>query len=323
MSSSTVSYSVRAPSRADVPAILGLIAAVDIAEGGAADPWTEADLTSEWDKTTPGEDNWLVESADGMCVGYGELAMLGNGLFLGDLYEHPTLRGRGILGDLVIRLQARARERAGEMPDGARVVVSVGTYAGETTTHDVLKAAGFSELRHHFQMRVTLTEPPHAPVWPEGIELRAFRPQDMRATFDLLDTAFQDHWGHVPDDYEMWAKRWGQEERDRSLFLLAWAGDHLAGTAMCRRRGDDLGWVGSLGVNRVWRGQGLGMALLRQALGEFWRRGIRTVGLGVDAQNLTGALRLYEKAGMSPAQHYISWEYEVRSGKDLIVRDLA
>jgi mycothiol synthase len=323
MSSSTLSFSVRAPSHADVPAILGLIAAVDIAEGGEADPWTEADLTTGWDKATPGEDIWLVESADGACIGFGELRMLGNGLFLGDLYEHPALRGRGILRDLVARLQARARERAGEMPDGARVMVGLGTYAGETTTHDVLKDTGFHEIRHHFQMRVTLMEPPQTPVWPAGIELRAFRPQDMRATFDLLDTAFEDHWGHVPEDFEEWAKRWSQDERDPSLFLLAWAGDELAGAAMCRLRGDDLGWVGILGVSRVWRSHGRGMALLRQAFGEFWRRGIRTVGLGVDAQNLTGALRLYEKAGMSPAQHYILWDYEVRPGKDLIVRDLA
>ena len=34
------------------------------------------------------------------------------------------------------------------------------------------------------------------------------------------------------------------------------------------------------------------------AFGEFHRRGMTRVGLDVDAENLTGAVRLYERAGM-------------------------
>jgi ribosomal protein S18 acetylase RimI-like enzyme len=77
-------------------------------------------------------------------------------------------------------------------------------------------------------------------------------------------------------------------------------------------------------VRRPWRKRGLGLALLNHSFGEFYRRGYRRVGLGVDAQNLTGALRLYEKAGMraDPARRFSVYEKELRLGVDLAVETL-
>jgi ribosomal protein S18 acetylase RimI-like enzyme len=59
-----------------------------------------------------------------------------------------------------------------------------------------------------------------------------------------------------------------------------------------------MGWVKSVGVRRNWRGRGIASALLRHAFAEFYRRGTRKVALTVDAESLTGALRIYERAGM-------------------------
>jgi len=70
-------------------------------------------------------------------------------------------------------------------------------------------------------------------------------------------------------------------------------------------------------VRRPWRRKGLGLALLLHSFGEFYRRGRRRVGLGVDAQSLTGATRLYEKAGMRVARVYNTYEKELRPGVDL------
>ncbi len=49
-----------------------------------------------------------------------------------------------------------------------------------------------------------------------------------------------------------------------------------------------MGWVGTLGVVREWRRHGLGLALLQHSFQQFYQRGKRKVGLGVDAQSLTG-----------------------------------
>ena len=42
----------------------------------------------------------------------------------------------------------------------------------------------------------------------------------------------------------------------------------------------------------------------------------------IDAENLTGALRLYEKAGMHVHQQFDIYEKEIRSGKEISVQSL-
>ena len=85
----------------------------------------------------------------------------------------------------------------------------------------------------------------------------------------------------------------------------------------------EMGWVGTLGVRRPWRKRGLGLALLRHSFNEFYRRDKRKVGLGVDAQNLTGALRLYESAGMHIDLAHDFYEKELRPGREISVQSLA
>ena len=76
-----------------------------------------------------------------------------------------------------------------------------------------------------------------------------------------------------------------------------------------------IGWVGTLGVRRPWRKKGLGLALLQASFGEFYKRGMKTIGLGVDASNPTGATRLYQRAGMYIASEFLTFEKELRPGR--------
>jgi ribosomal protein S18 acetylase RimI-like enzyme len=117
----------------------------------------------------------------------------------------------------------------------------------------------------------------------------------------------------------------GYEGFDPSLFFLAMDGDEIAGISLCPPSaiGDGtMGWVGTLGVRRPWRKRGLGLALLRHSFGEFYRRGMHKVGLGVDAENLTGALRLYENAGMHIESAFDLFEKELRPGREISVESL-
>ena len=65
-----------------------------------------------------------------------------------------------------------------------------------------------------------------------------------------------------------------------------------------------IGWVDHLGIRRPWRGRGLGMALLLRSFAEFYQRGMHKVGLNVDTESLTGANRLYDRAGMRTVNRY-------------------
>jgi ribosomal protein S18 acetylase RimI-like enzyme len=69
--------------------------------------------------------------------------------------------------------------------------------------------------------------------------------------------------------------------------------------------------VGSLAVRRPWRRRGLGEALLRDAFLRFAERGKRSAGLGVDAENTTGAVALYERVGMHVVRRSDTWERTV------------
>jgi mycothiol synthase len=84
----------------------------------------------------------------------------------------------------------------------------------------------------------------------------------------------------------------------------------------------DLGYVNTLGVVRPWRRRGIGLALLHHAFGELGGRGKKRVGLGVDGSSLTGAVRLYEQAGMHVERRRILYEKELRPGVDLTTQSL-
>ena len=100
---------------------------------------------------------------------------------------------------------------------------------------------------------------------------------------------------------------------DPSLWLVAWDGDQVAGAAInvihkseCGER-DIWGETDDLFVRRPRRRRGLGRALLVGSLHLFKARGLTTAGLGVDAENLSGALRLYEGLRYRPYQRLASY----------------
>ena len=147
-------------------------------------------------------------------------------------------------------------------------------------------------------MGIDLDEEPPTPEWPEGIRLETARRGEERAVFDASEDAFQDHWDHQPHDYDEW-RTWMVETEyyDPANWLLARDGDEIAGVSLLFIE-PDVGWVGVLGVRPPWRRRGLGKALLLASFHEIRKHGKPRAVLGVDAQNPTGATRLYESAGM-------------------------
>jgi ribosomal protein S18 acetylase RimI-like enzyme len=98
------------------------------------------------------------------------------------------------------------------------------------------------------------------------------------------------------------------------------AGDEIAAISLCRAQITDdpeMGFVDTLGVRRPWRRQGLALALLHHTFTEFKNRGQKRVGLGVDAASLTGATKLYEKAGMHVSRQFDNYAKILRPGKDI------
>jgi ribosomal protein S18 acetylase RimI-like enzyme len=155
-------------------------------------------------------------------------------------------------------------------------------------------------------------EPPPPPAFPAGVEVRTYRhPEDEQATFEAQEEAFRDTWDYEPQSIEQW-REFVLKGRgfDPGLWSLACDGEEIAGLCLAfpQQGGDTrLGWIAILGVRRPWRRRGLGEALLRDAFRALHGRGLRRIGLGVDAESPTGATRLYERVGMRVAVRFDSW----------------
>lgn len=176
----------------------------------------------------------------------------------------------------------------------------------------LVERRGYRLWRSSYTMQIELGDAvAGGPHLPEGIELRPYRPGDEDLLRAALNEAFADDpfFGAASASHfrEFYLRARGFEP---SLWLLAWADAELAGFVLAfpERAGDpSLGWVESLGVRRPWRRRGLGEALLCSAFAELRERGVRAAGLGVDAQNETGALRLYERVGMRVVRRGDNW----------------
>ena len=169
---------------------------------------------------------------------------------------------------------------------------------------------GYAHWHSSFRMEIDL-DGPAPPELPDGIEVRQYADEDGERLRDALNEAFVlgPMWQQVTP--EMFRGSFlGSRGFEQALWAIAWDGEELAGFSLAYAgRGSDqtLGWIGTLGVREPWRRRGLGEALLRTSFRALWERGFHRAGLGVDTENVTGALRLYERAGMRPVQRSESW----------------
>ena len=308
-------YTARRPVHDDIPAILSLMTACDLDEAGAADEMDAADIEDEWKRSDPAQNAYILLAMDGTMAACATAIPQGQTRVNLDVYVHPEHRGRGLGTWLTRALEARAGELLADAPADARLTAHTGINSPNALAVELLHNEGYAPVRHFWRMRIEILTPPPAPTWPEGVAVRSCIPgQDERIIFNTLEEAFADHWGHVPRDYESWAEvNVASETYDPSLWLLATAGEEPAGAVRGRMRSEE-GWINTLGVRRPWRRSGLGMAMLLHMFGVFYARGVRVVGLGVDAQNPTGATRLYERAGMRVDRQYAVLEKELRPG---------
>ncbi len=279
---------------------------------------TTAELLAEWRR--PGRDlaatSCVVEGPDGRlaaCLFIDALQPFSQPLVWGEIA--PEHRGRGLGTALADWAEAQARRVILDAPPDAETVLHWPAWVGETGLTELLRARGFSCVRHFWRMDVDLASEPEAPAWPPGIEVRTFRrDEDERRTYEAVREAFSDHWGEDHLSFEQWRHERVVDAGDRfdpGLWFLAMDGEEVAGMALCTPEAGfapELGYVSTLGVRRAWRRRGLARALLLHVFAAFRARGRPGVSLHVDADNPTGALALYEGVGMTALPRFEIWE---------------
>ncbi|MFN2144649.1 MAG: GNAT family N-acetyltransferase [Anaerolineales bacterium] len=239
---------------------------------------------------------------------------------------HPDFQESGMPEAMLAWVEARAREAVSKAPDGAQVIMATNTNHIDTWKKKLLEGHGMEVIRYFLRMGIEFDEPPQLSVVPEGIMLRPYDPETELEKLALIyKDSFRDHFGYVDEPQEEMIKalqHWiaTDPDHDPELWLVAADGDRLAALAICVPRvveDPEMGAVYILGVGREWRGQGLGMAILRYAFTELHKKGCKRVSLDVDASSLTGATRLYEKAGMSVYRQFDAYSKILREGEDI------
>lgn len=303
----------------DYPAMVELIATVNAHD--RSQDWypTEQSLRIDWKPRAafdPASDAIVVDE-NGSVVAGGMVewrVRAGKVIHSCSVWVVPDARRRGLGRRVLGWLETRARAGVEAGTAGAADLphfLGGWVESSEAAPTAFAEGAGYRPIRYGFQMRRPLDEPiPDVPM-PEGLEIRPALPEHYRAIWEADVEAFQDHFEPRERDEDDFAHFTSDPDCDPSLWQVAWAGDAVAGSILNgiykhenEQMGVNLGWLDHVSVRRPWRGRGLAKALIAQSLTILKGRGMVVAVLGVDAENPTGALQLYEGFGFRPHRRW-------------------
>ena len=304
---------VTRPTPDRLPEALALLQASDEAIWGASD-WTESDLREDWERIDLDRDAWLIE-LDGRLAGVAQLLDRRGARFIGDAYVHPELTGRGV-GALVVQA-ARGARRTSSRPSGRPTGLSSSSSrisSGTTAPRALPRPAASREHAASSGWSPMSAASIPTPEWPEGVELR---PLDLEAHGRELHAAqeetFAREWGHVARTYEDWRERAFVIPRiDPALVPVVWAATRSPPFRSTTRNGTATGaGSGCSASASAGAGEGSVSRCSASRSAAFAMRARRPWRSGVDAENPTGATRLYDRAGMRVLWQADVWEKQL------------
>jgi ribosomal protein S18 acetylase RimI-like enzyme len=256
----------------------------------------------------------LFAEVDGEVVGYSriwwEVEDSGKwvGFQLGNVL--PEWRRKGIGSTLLCFNEQRLRQIASQLKESAELPIDAACLldnfvsSTEKDRINLLERRNYRAVRYAFEMvRPNLENIPDLPL-PLGVEVRPVEAGHFRKIWEASNEAFRDHWGYIPDPWVAYEQMINDPDFDASLWRVAWEGDQIAGMVLSFINKDEnemfgrrRGYTENICVRRPWRRQGLAKALIAVSLLALKERGMTEAGLGVDAENISGALHLYEFMG--------------------------
>jgi mycothiol synthase len=224
-----------------------------------------------------------------------------------DLDLSPADRSAAIDALIGILLEAARAHLAGADATLERVFgLSVPTR--DTGLRDHVRGLGWTLLRTYFELAIDLTGGSSPEVeWPAGLTMRTFGDAAVvEPTIAVMNDAFADHHGDGPP-LDTWRHMLTADVvLPDSSYLLDDA-DGPVGALVSSDFGDGEGYIGPIGVLRRGRGKGAASAMLRRSFRDLAAAGFSTARLDVDGENTTGALGLYQRAGMSVRVSTEAW----------------
>ncbi|NET43022.1 MAG: GNAT family N-acetyltransferase [Okeania sp. SIO2B3] len=209
-------------------------------------------------------------------------------------------------------------KRMGEVGRERNVKVKVlcGAHGDNSQRISLLESCGFEIERYFLTMKRSLTDPIPESEFPEGFTLKHIDSEaDAAVWAEMFNQTFIDHWNHQDITIESVKDKLNDPKYQSELSLVAVAPDgtfaafcdcqiHPENNELNKRKD---GLVSLLGTRRSFRKQGLGRGILLSALKLLKAEGMETAMLYVDADNLSGATRLYESVGFQRVNTQIAY----------------
>jgi mycothiol synthase len=303
----------------DIPALYALFLAVSGPEDRID---SLADMQNGFDDpfSDPAVDSWAAFTPSGEMVAYGRCFLHPNparervvhlDYELHPAHRRPALEDR-LMDWLVARGQARLRDTPADLPR----LLRTGSADDLPEDRALLERHGFTPSRYFFRMRRDLHTPIEERPLPKGLHLQLYTPEYSEIMRNVFNEAFKDHWGHEEVSLEDWQTWFVGSDTFRPQFsLLAMAGDEAVGIIFCTVSPDDNARSGrqeanmrEIAVLRRWRQRGVASALISESMRRMRAAGLEYASLGVDADNPTGALGVYERLGFDPVRRFTAYE---------------
>ncbi len=256
----------------------------------------------------------LLAEVKGEVVGYTRTwwEVEGSGSWLGFHFAYvlPGWRRNGIGSTLIRFAEGRLQELVGQLKQSGELRAEAPCFL-VSEVHDsevdrvrLIELFNYQAVRYAFEMvRPDLENIPELPL-PPAVEVRQVKPEQYRQVWEASNEAFRDHWGYIPDPWENFESFLQSPDCDPTLWRVAWQGDQVVGMVLSfidkdqnEMFGRKRGYTENICVRRPWRKQGVARALIARSLQALKDRGMTEAGLGVDAENISGALNLYKFMG--------------------------
>jgi mycothiol synthase len=233
---------------------------------------------------------------------------------------HPARRGRGLGTRLLTWAPDVAQVLHAELFPESRLELNTGHISTNMQAGDLFVRHGYRPTRYYHGMRRDLG-PDLSPVADvHGIDIVGYSAERDEEALRVKNEAFLDHWGSTPWTPEQWQNVYSQSvsfRPDLSFLAVDGASGRVVGVILTKYYEADTAangrrdaYIAVVGTQRAARGRGVAGALMSTAMHAARAAGFDTASLGVDSQNPTGALGVYERAGLTVKDTWINYSQE-------------
>jgi mycothiol synthase len=308
----TMGFDRRPLAPGDAKAWAALLNTIQDADGG--DEYTsDQDLLEDFSQPDQ-------EFARGSIAIYDDVTMVGYGVLtcrsaadpVHDMRHdggvHPSYRGRGLGGELLDWAEKAAVPLHNDRFPGRPLSLTSGCLSSNAGAVALHEQHGYQPVRWFHSMVRDLSVPIPQAVVPAGVQITGYTPDQAEQARLVRNEAFRDHWGSTETSAEAWAHFLASDAFRPGCSFLAYEGSEPLGMLISRehdayraRTGRRELYISLVGTRAAGRKRGIATALLLTAMSAARAAGYDEASLGVDADSLTDAVRLYEHVGFTVA----------------------